>query len=94
MDTIFAPATARGRAGVAVIRLSGPGAWAAVMALCGDLPAPRRASLRVLRLGDEALDEAVVLTFAKGASFTGEESAEFHIHGAPATAAAVLRALT
>lgn len=94
MDTIFAPATARGRAGVAVIRLSGPGAWAAVMALCGDLPAPRRASLRVLRLGDEALDEAVVLTFAKGASFTGEESAEFHIHGAPATAAAVLWALT
>ncbi|HWA60036.1 MAG TPA: tRNA uridine-5-carboxymethylaminomethyl(34) synthesis GTPase MnmE, partial [Caulobacteraceae bacterium] len=44
-DTIFAPATAPGRAAVAVVRISGPGARAAVKALAGRLPAPRRASL-------------------------------------------------
>jgi tRNA modification GTPase len=93
MDTIFSQASARGKAGVAVIRLSGPSAWAAVRALCGSVPEPRVAALRRVSFGGEVLDEAIVLAFAKGASFTGEESAELHIHGATATAAAVLRAL-
>ena len=84
MDTIFALASARGRAGVAVIRISGPQSFLAVKALCGDVPAIRCASLRRLRQGDDLLDEAVVLTFAEGNSFTGEESAELHIHGSSA----------
>lgn len=78
---------------MAVIRLSGPRAWDAVAALAGDLPRARRASLRRLRLDGDLLDEALVVTFAAGASFTGEESAELHVHGAAATVAAVLRAL-
>ncbi|WP_406721622.1 tRNA uridine-5-carboxymethylaminomethyl(34) synthesis GTPase MnmE [Thioclava litoralis] len=93
MDTIFALATARGKAGVAVIRISGPKAWEAASRLCGTLPPARQTALRVLRLDGEALDEAVVLPFAKGHSFTGEEVVEFHIHGAVATVSAVLRAL-
>lgn len=93
MDTIFALATARGKAGVAVIRISGPRAWEAARALAGSLPEPRLAGLRKLRLAGEELDEAVVLCFEEGASFTGEEVAELHIHGAIATVSAVLRAL-
>jgi tRNA modification GTPase len=94
MDTIFAPATARGKAGLAVIRLSGPRAWDAVSALGADLPEPRRAALRLLTdASGEVLDEALVLIFEAGASFTGERVAELHLHGSTATVAAVLRAL-
>ena len=94
MDTIFALATARGKAGVAVVRISGPRAWAAAEMLAGSLPVPRQAGLRRLRLAGDELDEAVVLCFAAGASFTGEEVAELHVHGAVATVAAILRALS
>ena len=94
MDTIFALASARGKAGVGVIRLSGSQSWAAVTKLCGRLPEPRVASRRRIALRGEALDEAIVITFAKGASFTGEEAAELHVHGATATIAAVLKALS
>lgn len=93
IDTIFAPATARGKAGVAVIRVSGPQAWDVVRSMAGDIPAPRQAVLRMLRHEGEVLDQALVLTFEKGASFTGERVAEFHIHGAPATLAACLRTI-
>jgi tRNA modification GTPase len=93
LDTIYALASARGKAGVAVVRLSGPGSWAAVRALAGRLPEPRRAALRRLRHDGEVLDEALVLTFENGASFTGEEGAELHVHGATATVTAVLQAL-
>lgn len=93
MDTIYAQASGRGKAGVAVIRLSGPRAWEAITALCGRLPAPRQASVRLLKIEDEVLDEALVLCFEAGRSFTGEESAELHLHGAVATVAAVLKAL-
>lgn len=92
-DTIFALASARGRAGVSVVRLSGPASWAAVAALAGDVPAARRASLRVLRAGGDVLDTALVIAFERGRSFTGEESAELHLHGSVATVAAVLSAL-
>ena len=93
MDTIFALASARGKAGVAVVRLSGPGAWGAIAQLCGQLPAPRRASVRRIVRDGEILDEGLVLLFEQGASFTGEPSAELHLHGASATVAAVLRVL-
>ena len=93
MDTIFALASGRGRAGVAVIRLSGPMSHAIVGALCGDVPAVRHASLRKLRWQGDILDEALVLTFAAGASFTGEQSAELHVHGGIAVVEAVFTAL-
>lgn len=92
MDTIFALASARGKAGVAVVRLSGPLAHAAVGKFCA-LPEPRRAALRRLMLDGEVLDEALVLLFAAGASFTGEASAELQLHGSTAVVARVLRAL-
>lgn len=93
MDTIFAPATARGKAGVAIIRISGPQAWDVVCTLAGKVPEPRRAVVGLLRHEGEALDQALILGFEKGASFTGERSAELHVHGAPATVSAVLRAV-
>lgn len=92
MDVIFALASARGKAGVSVLRLSGEGSHAAVARLCA-LPSLRRAALRRLVWQGEVLDDALVLIFAKGASFTGEESAEFHLHGSSAVVAAVLRVL-
>ena len=94
MDTIFAPASARGRAGVSIVRLSGPGAWGAVGALTAGLPAPRMAGLRTLRWQGVDLDQALVLLFPHGASFTGEAVAELHLHGSLAVVAAVLRALS
>ena len=94
-DTIYAPATGAGRAGIAVIRVSGPAADAVLAALTrAPLPEPRRAALRRLRRGDGALlDEALVLRFAPGASVTGEAVAEFHVHGGRAVQMAVLDAI-
>jgi tRNA modification GTPase len=94
MDTIFALASGRGKAGVAVIRISGRGAWPAVQSLAGDLPVPRRASLRRLRdRSGQELDQALVVLFPAGASFTGEDVAELQLHGSPAVVAAVSEAL-
>jgi tRNA modification GTPase len=93
-DTIFAPATAAGRAAVAVVRLSGPGTAGAVRALAGRLPAARRASLRHLKdAKGVAIDEALVLWMPAPRSYTGEDSAEFHVHGGPAVVAALVAAL-
>ncbi|MEM9575620.1 MAG: tRNA uridine-5-carboxymethylaminomethyl(34) synthesis GTPase MnmE [Pseudomonadota bacterium] len=94
MDTIFAPATAQGRAGVSVVRVSGTDAHAVAKTLCGHLPAPRSAGLRTLRSPEgEVLDQALVLSFAAPASFTGEDVVEFHLHGSIAVTKAVLAAL-
>lgn len=94
-DTIFAPATARGRSAVAVVRASGPGADAALEALIGPLPDPRQAALRAVHDPEsgEILDRALVLRFADGASFTGENSFEIQCHGGPAVVRAILAAL-
>ena len=92
MDTIFALASARGKAGVAVIRISGPLAHDAVSEFC-VLPLLRQAGLRRLVWQGEVLDEALVLLFAAGASFTGEASAELQLHGSTAVVARVLQAL-
>lgn len=93
-DTIFAPATAPGRAAVAVVRLSGPESETAVRRLAGAPPPPRRASLRALR--DDAgvpLDQALVLWMPAPASYTGEDTAELHLHGGPAVVEGVVEAL-
>lgn len=94
-DTIFAPATAPGRAAVAVVRVSGPVAGAAVAALAGDLPPPRQASLRRLKTVEGvSIDQALVLWFPAPGSYTGEASAEFHVHGGPAVVGALVQALS
>jgi tRNA modification GTPase len=94
MDTIFAQASGRGRAGVAVVRVSGPLAFDAVHELTGSVPRARQTSLRVLRDGaGEAIDEALVIVFEAGRSFTGEPVAEFHLHGSLAVVGRLLRHL-
>ncbi|MCB4456952.1 tRNA uridine-5-carboxymethylaminomethyl(34) synthesis GTPase MnmE [Leisingera sp. McT4-56] len=94
MDTIFALASAQGKAGVAVIRVSGPLALAAGAQLCGgDLPA-RGTSLRILQdESGERLDEALVLSFTAPSSFTGENTVEFQTHGSTAVVSALLETL-
>ncbi|WP_299684586.1 tRNA uridine-5-carboxymethylaminomethyl(34) synthesis GTPase MnmE [uncultured Tateyamaria sp.] len=95
MDTIFALATAQGRAGVAVIRISGPSAFDVTHQLVGDIPPPRLASLRKVRDADgTVMDEALVLAFSGPASFTGEDVVELHLHGSPAINRAVLHRLS
>lgn len=93
MDSIYAEATPPGRGGVTVLRISGDRAATVGADLAGTLPPPRQAGLRVLRDSGEVLDRALVLHFPAGASFTGEEVVEFHLHGAPVIARRVMAAL-
>ena len=95
-DTIFALATPRGRGAIAIIRLSGPAAGAALHSLSGTLPPARQARLTTLRdpATGEALDEALVLWFPGPHSFSGEDIAELHCHGGPAVLSALLGVLS
>lgn len=91
MDTIFALATAQGKAGVAVIRVSGPDAFAVAHHLSGALPAHRASAVRaILAEGGEILDSALVLRFDAPASFTGENVVELQLHGSIAVVRSVL----
>ena len=93
-QTIFAPATAAGRSAVAVVRLSGPETGRAVRALIGRTPRVREAALRTLKGQDGGpIDQALVLWFEGPASYTGEDCAEFHVHGGPAVVASLLEEL-
>src|SRR5262249_48117388 len=104
-DTIFALSSGRPPAAIAVVRVSGPRAGDAIRALAGRVPEPRRATLLRLkspcdlRSGSasdtafEPIDDAVVLWFPGPRSETGEDAAEFQIHGGYAVVAAVLSAL-
>ncbi len=96
-DTIYALASAPGRAGVAVVRVSGPQAFDSLAALSDPLPLPdvRMSSLRKLKnpLTGGSIDEAVVLRFAGPNSFTGEDVVEYHIHGGRAVLDALTAAL-
>lgn len=94
MRTIAALSTAAGMAAIAVIRISGPRAAAALNAVAGALPEPRRAVRRTLRDPSGAvLDDALALWFPGPNSFTGEDLAELHIHGGRAVIAAVMAAV-
>lgn len=93
-ETIAALASGRPPAALAVIRLSGPAAFAAVAALAGRVPPPRRMSLCRLHHDDALLDEALVVVFPGPNSASGEDLAEFHLHGGPAVVSGVLAALT
>ena len=92
--TIFALASAPGRAGVGVVRLSGPLAGRAAESLGGPLPPPRQAVLRRLVHHGAEIDHALLLWFAGPHSFTGEDVAEFHIHGGRAVREALFAALS
>lgn len=84
-DTIFALATAPGRAALAVVRISGAGARATAEALAGGVPAAHMARLRTLRdAGGGALDQAMVIFHPGPNSYTGEDCLELQVHGAPA----------
>jgi tRNA modification GTPase len=94
-STIFALSSGRPPAAIAVVRISGPQARAALKALAGRVPEPRRAALARLRdpANGEPLDEALALWFPSPRSETGEDMAELQLHGGRAVIAAVLAAL-
>ncbi len=93
-DTIFALATAPGRAAVAVVRVSGPAAGHALTLLAGRTPKPRLASLMRLVHAGELIDQALVLWFPGPASYTGEDVVELQLHGGVAVVEAALEALS
>jgi tRNA modification GTPase len=95
-DTIFAPASAVGRAAISLLRISGPGCSAALAALAPGAEFPdRRAVLVTLRRprSGEPLDRALITRFQAPRSFTGEEMAEVGVTGGRAVTAAVVKAL-
>ncbi|HEU0117687.1 MAG TPA: tRNA uridine-5-carboxymethylaminomethyl(34) synthesis GTPase MnmE, partial [Alphaproteobacteria bacterium] len=96
-QTIFALATAPGRGGIAVFRVSGPNAFDAVRKLCkpNEIPSARVATMCNIhnpRTGD-LVDHALIVCFEAPRSFTGENVVEFHIHGGRAIAKAMTDAL-
>ncbi len=83
-DTIAAIATARGRGGVGIVRISGPEAPAIAEQIAGTMPPARAAELRIFRdRGGEQIDEGLLLYFPAPKSFTGEQVVELHAHGGP-----------
>lgn len=93
VSTIVALASGPGPSGVAVIRVSGPQAGQVVACLCGGLPVPRAAALRALKdANGETIDNALVIWFPAPASFTGEDVAEFQVHGGRAVVSDVIEA--
>jgi len=95
--TLFALSSAHGRAGVAVVRVSGPRAGDVLARMCRPegAPAPRRAAMRVVvdPASGETIDQALVLWFPAPRSFTGEDVVELHLHGSRAVVGAVLEIL-
>ena len=94
-QTIFALSSGRPPSAIALVRVSGPQAGKIVTALAGKLPPPRMAARALLRdVGQRPIDDAVVLWFPGPASATGEDVAEFHVHGGRAVLAALFAALS
>lgn len=97
-ETIFALSSASGRAGVAVVRVSGPCAFKSLDALLAGAtrPLPRKVSLRSLKdpSSGHPIDEALVSRFCAPSSFTGEDCVEYAVHGSPAVVQALLAALS
>lgn len=94
-DTIFALATAPGRAGVAVLRVSGPQAGAIAETLAGRLPKPRSAVLRKFSdSSNTVIDQGLLIWFPAPNSFTGEPVVEFHLHGGRAVVERMLAVLS
>ena len=94
-ETIFALSSGGAPSGVAIIRISGPKASDLLRLYAHAVPAPRRASLRTLRLPEsgEIVDQGLVLWFPGPGSFTGEDSAELHCHGSRSVVATIVDSL-
>jgi tRNA modification GTPase len=92
-DTIYALSSGAPPAGVAIIRISGPRAADALVALARRLPEPRVATFRQLRVAGELLDNSLILWLPGPKSATGEDQAELHVHGGRAVIARTLAAL-
>lgn len=93
--TIYALSSGGLPSGVAVIRISGPQTRSALERLCGSLPEPRQATLRLVRnRNKDVLDQGLVLYFPAPASFTGEDCAELQVHGGRAVIDAILAELS
>lgn len=94
MDTIFALSSGQPPAGIGVIRMTGPKVRAALEAIVGKVPEPRRATRAMFRnVSRETLDDGLVVFFPGPKSVTGEDLAEFHCHGGRAVIAAVENSL-
>ena len=94
MDTIFALATAQGKAGVSIIRISGPNAENAVNVISNKaVPIGRPCIRRLISKSGVHIDEAMVLRFEAPNSFTGEDVVELNVHGSIAVVQAMLREL-
>ena len=94
-QTIFAQSSGRPPSAIAIVRVSGPQTVVAVTALAGRLPPPRVATRLLLRdANGQPIDDALVLYFPGPASATGEDLAEFHVHGGRAVLASVFAALS
>ena len=92
--TIYALSTVEGQSGVAIIRVSGPLSKKVINNLTGKEPKPRLATLvKIKTLKNKIIDEGLVVYFPKKQSFTGEEVAEFHIHGSTAIIETLLKEL-
>src|ERR1700685_651513 len=90
-QSIFALSSGRPPSAIAMVRLSGPQAGTVLTALAGRIPAPRMATRVLLRdASGLPIDDAVVLWFAGPASATGEDVAEFHVHGGRAVLGGVV----
>ena len=95
METIFARSSGSGRTAIAVWRISGPAAGEVVAKLAGSLPPARRASHRQIRDPKGGLlDDGIVLWFPGPNTATGEDLAEFHLHGSQAVATRFTETLT
>src|SRR3979411_1182471 len=94
-QTIFALSSGRPPSAISIVRVSGPQAGTALTLLAGKVPAPRMAARVLLRdSNQQPIDNAVVLWFPAPASATGEDVAEFHVHGGRAVLAALFAALS
>jgi len=91
-DTIAAVATAPGRGGVAVVRVSGPDAFSVARRVAGSVPEPGRTAFARFRRGDAVVDSGVVLSFASPRSYTGEDVVELQCHGGSVAPRRVLEA--
>jgi tRNA modification GTPase len=94
-QTIFALSSGRPPSAIAIVRVSGPAAGAALELLAGKISTPRVATRVLLRdAGGQPIDDAVVLWFPEPASASGEDVAEFHVHGGRAVLASLFAALS
>lgn len=94
MDTIYALASASGKAGVSVVRVSGPKTPEVMLSISGTMPEGGRAVRVLCDQNGDAIDQALVLHFPEGKSFTGEQTVEFHVHGSVSVCQRLLEVLS